>query len=108
MTKVWDAETVMLALAASVGLQSHYAGLLNMYDGGKRRQFSNPDEYIQRLVDIGLIPNKTAQVAPESDRPVEYEVEEHPWASEEGPLHPRLAEQVTPEPATGSEDVSHD
>jgi hypothetical protein len=110
MKKVWDADTVLLALAGSVALQSFYAGMLNMYDGGTRRQYSSPGEYIQHLVDVGLIPNKTAQVAPESDRPVEYEVEEHPWASEEGPLHPRLAEQATPEqPAKpGSEEATHD
>jgi hypothetical protein len=108
MTKVWDVETVLLALAASVALQSHYAGLLNMYDGGTRRQYSSPGAYIQHLIDVGLIPNRVAQVAPESDRPVEFEVPEHPWASEEGPLHPRLAEPSTPEQLAGSEEANHD
>jgi hypothetical protein len=37
------------ALDESVKLQSHYAGLLNQYDGGQRIQFANADEWIKRL-----------------------------------------------------------
>jgi hypothetical protein len=37
------------ALERSVKLQSHYAGLLNMWDGGERMQFKNADEWIERL-----------------------------------------------------------
>lgn len=37
------------ALEESVALQSHYAMLLNMYDGGKRIEFSNAQEWIDRL-----------------------------------------------------------
>jgi len=37
------------ALFESLKLQSHYADLLNMYDGGKRLQFKTIDEWIQRL-----------------------------------------------------------
>lgn len=37
------------ALAESVKLQSHYADLLNMYDGGKRMTFANADEWIARM-----------------------------------------------------------
>lgn len=37
------------ALAESVKLQSHYASLLNQYDGGRRLQFSNGDAWIERL-----------------------------------------------------------
>jgi hypothetical protein len=37
------------ALAESVKLQSHYAKLLNMYDGGKRICFKNSEEWLNRL-----------------------------------------------------------
>jgi hypothetical protein len=40
------------ALYESLRLQSHYAELLNMYDGGERRQFSTVDEWITRLREI--------------------------------------------------------
>src|SRR5580692_8269755 len=33
------------ALEQSVRLQSHYAGLLNQYDGGQRLQFATADEW---------------------------------------------------------------
>ena len=37
------------ALKESVKLQSHYAGLLNMHDGGERLQFNNADEWVDRI-----------------------------------------------------------
>jgi hypothetical protein len=37
------------ALEESIKLQSHYAGILNMYDGGERLQFKDVFEWIQRL-----------------------------------------------------------
>ena len=37
------------ALEESVKLQSHYAWLLNMHDGGQRKQFANAKEWLQRL-----------------------------------------------------------
>ena len=37
------------ALAESVKLQSHYATLLNAYDGGKRMQFADADAWMARL-----------------------------------------------------------
>lgn len=37
------------ALKESVKLQSHYAELLNMYDGGERIIFNNADNWIKRL-----------------------------------------------------------
>lgn len=37
------------ALEESVKLQSHYAEILNMHDGGKRIQFSSAKEWIDRL-----------------------------------------------------------
>ena len=47
--------SVLQALEASVMLQSHYAGLLNQYDGGERKQFKNAQEWILRLKEIGEI-----------------------------------------------------
>ena len=41
------------ALKESVKLQSHYAKLLNMYDGGERLQFENADEWVDRLRSLG-------------------------------------------------------
>lgn len=37
------------ALAESVKLQSHYAGLLNQYDGGQRIEFKDAEEWLARL-----------------------------------------------------------
>ena len=44
-----------LALKESLKLQSHYANLLNMYDGGKRRGFLTVDSWIERLKETGTI-----------------------------------------------------
>jgi hypothetical protein len=38
-----------IALEESVKLQSHYAKLLNMHDGGRRMQFAGSKEWIDRL-----------------------------------------------------------
>jgi hypothetical protein len=46
---------LMEALIESVKLQSHYAGILNDYDGGKRLQFNCPAHWIQRLLETGTI-----------------------------------------------------
>ena len=40
---------LMGGLSESVKLQSHYAGLLNQYDGGARLQFKDAEEWIARL-----------------------------------------------------------
>jgi len=40
------------ALDESVKLQSHYATLLNQYDGGERVMFADSDDWIRRLSDI--------------------------------------------------------
>lgn len=37
------------ALEKSVKLQSHYAGLLNQYDGGERMVFESADDWVKRL-----------------------------------------------------------
>ena len=44
-----------IALNESLKLQSHYAELLNMYDGGKRIGFKTIDEWIDRLKVTGTI-----------------------------------------------------
>jgi len=49
---------LMVALTESVKLQSHYAKLLNMYDGGERRIFKSADEWVNRLRDIGGVNGK--------------------------------------------------
>lgn len=38
-----------VALAESVKLQSHYASLLNMHDGGQRKGFANAEAWLARL-----------------------------------------------------------
>jgi hypothetical protein len=37
------------ALEESIKLQSHYAELLNMHDGGHRKIFKNKEEWLNRL-----------------------------------------------------------
>jgi hypothetical protein len=44
------------ALEESVKLQSHYANLLNMHDGGQRLDFENSTQWIARLREtMGLV-----------------------------------------------------
>lgn len=52
-----DAEVsrTRIALDESVALQSHQAKMLNIYDGGERREFATGDEWIARLVECGRI-----------------------------------------------------
>ncbi len=40
------------ALDESVKLQSHYARLLNAYDGGKRLEFANREAWMERLTQV--------------------------------------------------------
>jgi len=40
------------ALEKSVSLQSHYASLLNMHDGGERIGFKNAEAWIARLEEV--------------------------------------------------------
>ena len=49
---VAELQLLRCALAESVKLQSHYAAVLNYYDGGKRRQFTL-ESWIARLKEIG-------------------------------------------------------
>jgi hypothetical protein len=48
-----EAEKLRVALEKSVKLQSHYAVLLNIYDGGERIQFADADAWIKRLHETG-------------------------------------------------------
>jgi hypothetical protein len=50
-----NASECMRALIESVRLQSHYAMLLNIYDGGERKQFSCAAEWIERLKECGRL-----------------------------------------------------
>jgi hypothetical protein len=59
-------EEIAIALSESVKLQSHYAGILNQHDGGKRRQFSSFREWIERLVETGVIERKPAPDPPKA------------------------------------------
>jgi len=49
------AEELEVALDESLKLQSHYAKLLNMHDGGKRIGFKTTEEWINRLKEIKKI-----------------------------------------------------
>jgi len=44
------------ALDESVKLQSHYAMLLNMHDGGERIGFEDGQAWVDRLIRIGKLP----------------------------------------------------
>ena len=44
-----------IALKESLKLQTHYAALLNDYDGGQRRGFLNSEVWIARLKETGRI-----------------------------------------------------
>ena len=46
------------ALEESVRLQTHYAELLNMHDGGERVGFETADEWINRLRECKVLPNR--------------------------------------------------
>jgi len=43
------------ALEESVKLQTHYAELLNMHDGGERIGFKSVDAWIDRLRECGTL-----------------------------------------------------
>lgn len=44
-----EIDRLTVALAHSVKLQSHYASLLNMHDGGERMCFESADDWLRRL-----------------------------------------------------------
>lgn len=49
-------EELRCALEQSLKLQSHYAALLNMYDGGTRMQFKTVEAWMKRLYEELLEP----------------------------------------------------
>lgn len=49
LEKMIERGTLRRALEESVKLQSHYAKLLNMHDGGTRLQFENASAWLDRL-----------------------------------------------------------
>ncbi len=53
---VWLVEELRVALEESVKLQSHYASLLNLHDGGNRIGFTDADAWIARLRETGTLP----------------------------------------------------
>ena len=56
MNKDNTVETLKIALSESLILQSHYASLLNQYDGGERIVFKGSDDWIKRLKKLKKIP----------------------------------------------------
>jgi hypothetical protein len=50
-----------IAFKELIKLSGHYAELLNMYDGGNRRSFNSPDEWIARLVETGTMKTRESQ-----------------------------------------------
>ena len=49
------ARTLEVALIESVKLQCHYAGLLNMWDAGTRRENFTAESWIARLKETGVL-----------------------------------------------------
>jgi hypothetical protein len=47
-----EVKELKMALVESVKLQSHYATLLNQYDGGQRMIFKSAREWLERLRSI--------------------------------------------------------
>lgn len=54
---VADRLALAMALEESVRLQSHYARLLNNFDGGYRHEFKDAQEWLGRLAEIKKIPH---------------------------------------------------
>jgi len=51
-------QDLYVALEESVRLQSHYAKLINGYDGGERHSFGSAEEWIARLRETGKLQGK--------------------------------------------------
>jgi len=45
-----ERDAIKNALEQLISLSTHYAKLLNMYDGGKRIGFKNADEWMERVI----------------------------------------------------------
>jgi hypothetical protein len=61
-----ETERLRVALEESVKLQSHYASLLNQYDGGQRMTFASADEWLARVAEVlsGTVGGRTRTAAP--------------------------------------------
>lgn len=59
-------DELLVALEASLRLQSHYAFLLNTYDGGARAQFASAEEWIARLKETQTLVSSQAGLIPQS------------------------------------------
>lgn len=46
---------IIIAFAESIKLQAHYAELLNTYDGGNRKIFRSPADWVDRLIETKTI-----------------------------------------------------
>lgn len=53
--ELWKTAKLDEALEESVKMQSHYAALLNDYDGGKRIVFASADEWLKRLATLKAV-----------------------------------------------------
>jgi hypothetical protein len=49
-----ECDDLKICLEESLKLQSHYAELLNMFDGGERKTF-NKETWIERLKELDII-----------------------------------------------------
>jgi len=49
MDSEYSYDEVFNALEQLIHLQAHYASLLNMYDGGKRIEFKDAKQWLDRL-----------------------------------------------------------
>jgi hypothetical protein len=56
-------DELRIALEQAVRLQTHYAELLNMHDGGERIGFKDADAWIARLRETGTLPRSTGNVS---------------------------------------------
>lgn len=62
-----EPQSLSIALEESVKLQSHYASILNQYDGGQRLQFDCAERWLRRLALLGIISAPApAQTSPPS------------------------------------------
>lgn len=66
------------ALEESVKLQSHYAELLNGYDGGSRMTFKSAEEWIARLIALGIL-SALEQQGEGADEELGTRLSEFPW-----------------------------
>lgn len=63
----YSPEQIVIALQHLVKLQSHYAHLLNMYDGGHRMEFESAEHWMQRLEDVGDLEQFLQTQTPKKD-----------------------------------------